>query len=239
MLKIHSIYLKIKGNRAYGRGDVDACLNYYKKACKYKKKGAKETKLLYGNLLLKQGRVEEAHEVFNELLGSKLNEKEELLLKGNISLIEYKKGNLTKAIEILEELDNKNIKATYIYQNLGCFYLLNKDYEKALKFNLEAFSYDSTDKVILDNLGQTYLLQKNYDKATEIYEDLLEQIPNFPEPYYNFALVKLAFNEKKEAIDLLNKALNTKITFLCTLTKKQIEEKIEEIETSNTEQLTN
>lgn len=232
MVSLYSLVMKIKGNKKHSEGKVAECIEYYKKASKAKS-ASNNTKLIYGNLLLKNARIEEAEKVFSELPKKKLEIKDEILLKGNLAVVAYKKGNLNEAISILEELHNNDIKATYIYQNLGCFYIMDVQYDKALNFNLEAYNYDSSDNVILDNLGQSYYFNKYYDKAKEIYDTLLEKEPNFPEPYYNYGLVLLEKGNKEKALEMMNKALKTKISFLCTLTKEDIENKIEEIKALN------
>ena len=151
-------------------------------------------------------------------------------VKQNYALLLWKEGNLPEAIKITEEII-KDYKNTVVYGNLGYFYILDGQKEKALEFNLEAYDFASDDAVICDNLAYSYYLNENYDKAEEIYAELQSRKnpPAFPEVYYNFGLVSLKKGDKEKAKELFEKALLQKFSNLSDLDKDTVEKTIAEL----------
>lgn len=221
--KLYEIIGKLK----YSRGDIEGGLKWLEKASHGRK--SFRTKVLYAYLLLKEGRLEKAERLFEELLNMKLSFDEEMLTKSNYALVLWKKGDIDAAIEMLEEV-NKQYKNSINYGSLGFLYIVKGDMEKALAFNMEAYEYNSANTVILDNLGQTYFLRKEYDQAKEIYEKLISLNPAFPEAYYNYGLVLLAQDCVQMALETMKKSLNYKFSFLSTVTKAEVEAKIADVE---------
>jgi tetratricopeptide (TPR) repeat protein len=184
----------------------------------------------FAYLLLKQGRNEEAGEVMEHVMkGSGLKGNEEINAKSTMALVLWKKGDLDGAVEMLTDLHDKYKNST-VYGSLGYLLMLQGDYKKALGYNLEAYEYNGSDKVIQDNLGQNYYLLGEYDKAQEVYEKLIEESPQFPEPYYFYGKVLIARGKLEEGLESMKKAMNYKFSFLSTTTMEEIEEEIKKCE---------
>ncbi|HHV96555.1 MAG TPA: tetratricopeptide repeat protein [Clostridiaceae bacterium] len=216
------------GRIAYGKGSMQDALKWFERA--YKTGVAKpQTIVSYGYLLLKSGNIEEAENILERLSRRSLSENDRMVLKSNMALVQWKKGNLDEAISTLEEVIKK-YETTNIYGSLGYMLIQKGDLDKALEFNLKASEYNSSSPIIMDNLANTYYLRGNYDKAAEIYENLMESNPTFPEAYYNYALVLKAKKEYTKALETVKKALNYQLTFLSTITKSQIDNLISELE---------
>jgi len=219
---------KVIGSVRYSKGDMDNALRWLKKAYETKKAANPRTAISYAYLLLKAGRLDESEKVFSELLSGKLNSDDRNLAKSNYALLLWKKGNLDEAVNMLEEV-TKEFKTTTVYGSLGYLLILKGDLDRALEFNLEAYDYNSSNTIIQDNLGYTYYLRGEYDKAEEIYKKLLSTNPTFPEAYYNYGLVLIKKGEAAKALEYIEKSLNYKLTFLSTITREEIEAKIEEL----------
>jgi tetratricopeptide (TPR) repeat protein len=219
------------GRTAYGQGNMENALEWFRRS--YKTGVAKpQTVVSYGYLLLKSGNIEDAEHILDILSRRKLSENDRLVLNSNMALVQWKKGNLDEAINTLEEVI-KNYETTNIYGSLGYMLIQKGDLDKALEFNLKASDYNSSNAIIMDNLGQTYYLRGNYDKAVEIYENIMESNPTFPDAYYNYALVLKARKEYLKALETAKKALDYKLSFLSSITKEQIDNLIEELENLN------
>ncbi|MCX7921158.1 MAG: tetratricopeptide repeat protein [Clostridia bacterium] len=214
--------------RKYSKRDMNGAVVWLKKA--YDSGKAKpKTIISYAYLLLKIGRTGEADKVLSELLEKDLKDDDKMLIKSNMALVLWKKGKLDEAIAMLEEL-HRQVKNTTIYGSLGCLLILKGNLDRALKFNLEAYAYNSSNNIIMDNLGNTYYLREEYDKAQEIYQKLMEANPAFPEAYYNYGLVLLRRNESQKALDSFKKALKYQVSFLNTVTSEEIQQRIKELE---------
>jgi len=220
---------KLIGSVRYSKGDMDNALTWLKKAYESNKADPR-TAISYAYLLLKAGRLEESEKVFSELLSGKLNSDDRNLAKSNYALLLWKKGNLDEAINMLEEV-TKEYKTTTVYGSLGYLLILKGDLDRALEFNLEAYDYNSSNTIIQDNLGYTYYLKGEFDKAEEIYKKLVASNPTFPEAYYNYGLVLIKKGDPAKAYEFMEKSLNYKLTFLSTITRYEIEAKIEELKT--------
>ena len=201
-----------------------------------KKKPNIEMKVFYAFYLMKNGDFKSARKVFDEFILpfekdiKKSSKDTNVLLRQNHALLLWKEGNLGEAIKITEGII-KDYKNTVIYGNLGYFYILDGQKEKALEFNLEAYDFASDDAVICDNLAYSYYLNGNYDKAEEIYEELQNRKnpPAFPECYYNFGLVCLKKGDKEKAKELFEKALLQKFSYLSDLDKTTVENALAEL----------
>ena len=68
---------------------------------------------------------------------------------------------------MLEEII-KTYETTTVYGSLGYLLILKGNLENALQFNLKAYEYNPSDKIIQDNLGQNYYLLGQYEKAKDI-----------------------------------------------------------------------
>lgn len=219
------------GRTSYAKGNLQDALTWYKRA--YKSGVAKpQTKVSYAYLLLKTGNIEDAESTLESLSRRKLETNDRMVLNSNMALVQWKKGNLDEAINLLEEVI-KSYETSNIYGSLGYMLIQKGDLDKALEFNLKASEYNSSNAIILDNLGQTYYLKGNYDKAVEIYENLMESNPSFPDAYYNYALVLKARSEFSKALDTAKKALNYELSFLSTITRPQIDNLVNELENLN------
>lgn len=215
-------------------GNVDYINNRLEKAEEKLRKAYKSGRVrpkyisAYAYILLKVGKADEAYSILSKLYESKLNEEEKVHVKTNLALTIWKKGDLDQAVSMFEEIYNE-IKTTNIYGCLGYLLILKGDLDRALQFNLEAYEYNNTGSVIADNMGQTYYLLGEYDKAAEVYEKLISANPSFPEAYYNYGLVLAARNDKDKAVEMMNKALAFRFTYLSTISREEVEAKLAEL----------
>jgi tetratricopeptide (TPR) repeat protein len=217
----------VLGGVKYSKGDKVPALEWYKRASDVK--GCKpKIKSTYGYLLLKEGNVAASEEILQEVMKCKLSTRDENQLKLTYALIKWKQGKLDDAILMVEDVHN-NFRCSTAYESLGYLLILKGDYEKALEFNLEAYDYDSANDVIIDNLGQTYYFMKEYDKALEIYEKLTKKDLAFAEPYYYYGLTLDAKGRREEGIQMLEKALTFKESFLSSVTKSKIQDTLQDM----------
>jgi len=219
--------LAFAGSIKYSRGDLEQSVKWFGRSYKTGRASNRHA-TSYAYLLLKSGKIDESEEVLKKLLASKPDKDDEMYAKSNLALALWKKGDLDAALEILEEVI-ASYKTSAVYGSLGYLRILKGDLAKALEFNLEAYEYNNTNTVILDNLGQTYYLTAQYDKAKEIYETLVSKNPAFPEAYYNYGLLLGKLGQPENALEMVKKSLNYRISFLSTISRDDIEAKIREI----------
>jgi tetratricopeptide (TPR) repeat protein len=218
---------RLIGGTQYSKGNLEQALAWFEKSCNTKK--AKPGAIIsYGYILLKTGHPDKAEQVLLDLLKKKPGKDNEFQIKSNLSLVYWKKGRLDEAVALLEEVIAE-YKTTTIYGSLGYLLIMQGDLDKALKFNLEAYDYNSTNAIILDNLAQNYFLKGMFDESQETYGKLLAQNPSFPEAYYNYALLLVELGQKDKALEMLEKALNSKFSYLSDLTVEKVNKKLEEV----------
>lgn len=184
-------------------------------------------KMLLGYVCLRCGELEDARKHLN-LCKSMMrrDSKERFQIKNLLALVSWKEGNLAEAIEELEEIVAADYKNTQIYQNLGILYNLSDATEKALKFNLEAYDYNSDDLIICDNLADTYAIRGEYETSAKYYAEMMERDPkpHFPEAYYGYGKVLIALGKKEEGLAMIKESLEKPFSYLSIRPKEEIEE---------------
>lgn len=225
---LRPVLYSMKGSKAYSLGRTDEAIKWFGKAYATRKASVR-TSVSYAYILLRNGDPAKADEILKQVLKENGSNVDLPYIKSIMALVLWKKGKVEEAVEMLEEVI-KTYKTTSVYGSLGYLLILKGDLEKALQFNLGAYDYNSSDKIIQDNLGQNYYLLGMYDKANEIYKPLIEKAPGFPEPYYGYSLLLLAMGRRDEALDYMKKALGYKFTYLSTISREEIEAKIKEVE---------
>lgn len=214
------------GSRKYTLGQIEDALKWFKRAYDTKKAGARIS-VSYAYLLLKNAELAKSEEVLQQVLKSNPKAEDITYTKSIMALVLWKKDELDAATDMLIDV-MQTYKTTSVYGSLGYMLILKGDLEKALQFNLEAYDYNSSDKVILDNLGQNYYLLGMYDKSKEIYEALIEKSPTFPEAWFNYGLLLEKLGEPERALENMKKALDYKFSYLCSIRREDIEAKIRE-----------
>ncbi len=185
-------------------------------------------KMNYGYIILREGKSEKAKTILTEASMSAQKPSLKRQIKSILALSVWKSGDLDSAIEMMEEVMGE-FKISTGYQNLGLMYILKGDREKALKFNLEAYDYNPDDLVIADNLAESYALCGQLDKAKDLYEVILEKNPGFPEPYYNYGQILVEEGKQKKGVELIEKSLDKRFSFLSVKTKEDIEKMLAQI----------
>lgn len=214
----------------YSKGDYKGALKIFNVADKIGNLGIGD-KILYGYNCLRLGELEKAKKAFDmAYMLTKPETADRYRVLNLKALLAWKQDDLSSAVEYLEDVYDSGFKSTNMYQNLGIMYNLSGDYDKALKFNLEAYEYNSDDNIIVDNLADTYSLRHEYDEALKIYEDLISRDPEprFPEAYYGYGKVLLALGRNDEAIEMIEKSLTKPFSFLSVMPKEEIEKLLDE-----------
>ena len=218
--------------REFGKGNNEKAIKIFKTAGIIGNLNV-GNRLTYAYILLRSGEVDDALFELNKLLPyTKANTDARYRVKNLIALAYWKQGKLDDAIEELEEIFEDGFKKTLFYQNLGMLYNLSDDTEKALKFNEEAYEFNSDDIIILDNLADANRRSGNIQKAEELYVGMMngENKPKFPEAYIGYAKVLSELGKKDEAKARAEEALTKSFNFLSTITKEEAEEILKEYE---------
>ena len=190
----------------------------------YKHGMTAQQKVTYAYYLLREGKTEKAEQVYNGMLAfGGLKPEERNYIKSNQAILYVKTGRLTEALEILEEIF-PNYKNTNIYGTLGYAYILEGNMEKAEKFCLEAYEFNSDNAVILDNVIQVYTKKGDFETALKYAEELWAKEPTFIEGNYDVAVVFAKSGKLDEAKEALNKALSIEPSFLSNVTHEMINE---------------
>ena len=189
--------------------------------------------LIYAYLILRDGQLDEAETIMNKavVIGKhSLKEQELKAADFNRALITWKRGDISAAIVQLEELYEIGYKTPAFYGSLGSFYLMNKEFEKALELAKEGIEYNSADLVSRDNLGQAYIELGMMDEAESVYKELIPMQPKFLEAYYNYATIL----EKRGALEAARRYYGIALTFdekfLSTVSHDTICEAIERVD---------
>lgn len=222
------LILMFLGNSAYGAGQIDKSIRYYRMAANNIFASIK-IKIAYGYIAIKNGYIDEAEKVLQKYKNVKMGVQDEIRYKSTYGIVLWKKGKIDEAVEIVSKVYEK-YKSTAVYENLGYFLVLSGDYDKAISFNKEAYEYNDSDAGILDNLALSYYLKGEHEKSAEIYEKLMEMNPEFITAYYYYALILIEKEDYKNALENLQKALKCKFSFISLIKKEEIEKKIKEVE---------
>ena len=179
------------------------------------------SKLRYAYLLLKDGDIEIANKKFVLLSMQKLTDERRMRVKAAYALVFWKQGNVSTAIEMLEDVVEK-APNTAVYGSLGYMYVYNNNLTAALEFNQKAYEYNCDDAIILDNLAYTFFKAGEYSKAREFYERLIGMNPSFPEAYYGYACLLAELGDNERAAGMARRALNAEFSFLSMVTRREI-----------------
>ncbi len=188
--------------------------------------------LIFAYLVLRNGELDEAETVMTKatIMGKHALKPEEFqAVKLNRALITWKRGDLSQAIVQLEELYAEGYATAGLYGSLGSFYILNKEYDKALELSKEGIKKLPSDLVILDNIGQAYIGLGMLDDALKVYENLIPRKPGFLEAYYNYATILEKRDRLTKAKHNYETALTLDEKFLSTVTHDEVCEALERI----------
>lgn len=218
------------GKIKFSKGDNEGALKIFKIANTIGNLNTANL-MLYGYILLRSGKPDEAEVQFRRILPmTKRESPDRHKLQNMLALTYWKQGHLEEAIEELEEAIDAGYKTTQIYQNLGILYNLSEDHEKALKFNLEAYDYNDDDNIIMDNLADAYAIKGDLEKSAEIYERLMKRDPEprFPEAYYGYGRVLIKLGNREKGIDMIEKSLTKNFSYMSIMTREEVEKMLEE-----------
>ncbi len=219
--------LMIRGSKVYNKNQEKG-LRYMDKALKTRRLRV-EYILFYGFVCMKAGEFDRAEEILDAAAHKKMRPETACRAAVNRALLVWKKGDLPKAISILEE-QLKQGKDKAVYGTLGQLLILNGQLQHALEINRDAYAFDKYDESITDNLALNLRLCGDLDSSYNLYKELTGKRLGVPVPYYNCGETLYAMGEKEEAIEMMEKALSYPFSKLAVVSRAEIEARIAEIE---------
>lgn len=216
--------LTLRGQNEYVKGNNNKALALLKKAHSMGRTSP-DNNILYAYILLRCGQHEEAAKVLNMVLfSSRLKPAQRMKAKQNLSLVRYRQGDFEEATRLMQEVF-ASYKNSSVYGALGYYKILSHAPD-AMDFALEAYDYNSDDKVIIDNLIQLYLERGQIDRAKELSDKTIAAGNEGVEIYYHAGQVALALGRKQEAHEFFLKAKESPRSFMTTVSEEEVEDRI-------------
>ena len=226
-----SMLYRLKAQIEYGKGNLHNSIKWFSKAANVKNAKA-DVLVNYGFVLLKAGRFDESKQILTKAMSKSITQDAKNFAKSNLALVVWRTGDLDKAIEMLKEVIAE-YKNTAVYGSLGYLLIEKGDLDEALKWNLEAYEYNSDNAIIQDNLAHLYHLRGEMDNADELFEKLMKNQPSFPEAYYDYALYLEDINKAEDARQMYEKSLSCTFSFNNTITKEQVQKALDNLNAQN------
>lgn len=221
LFKKRSLIPYRKGVQEILAGDACVGMEMLRKAYRQGLTHEQQVQVAYAEL--KFGEVREAKKILNLLLmDTKAKPPIKAQVRCMMAIIALQNKELTEAREILETLREDGMVNSNFYATYGYMAILTGEREYYIKANEEAYQYDPNHLVICDNYGLSLFHQGELEKAGDIYSNLIDKNPNFPEAYYNYACVLEKSGDIKKAVDMLSEALNQEFSGVTTIRREVV-----------------
>lgn len=222
----NSYFLGMLGNFYLVSGKTKKAFKTYEKAINKKTRNVSALYAYGIEILKEESRADEAIQLLKR--AENLNTK--VLMDKNIRLAisscYWVKGDIDKAIDTLERLKKEySYVNAHVYTTLGYFYILKKDYEKALECSKAALEDNSQHSAAWDNIGQIYYFQDKYTEAKEAFKKALSYKENMVDSLYYLGLIYESENASDEAANCFKKANSCNISSLNTISREQVTKK--------------
>ncbi len=217
-----------KAVAAHSKGDYRTALKLYEEAYA---KGMDKAGLLrsYSVLLIRLSEFDKALEVLKKMEQMPMTDKERMDQHMNYAIILWQKGQLDRALEILDG-EFRHKKNGQLYSVIGYLKIEKGDAEEALRFNQEAVEYDEEDGVFLDNLAQTYYRLLGDKETAKIWFDkAIARKPKAIDTNYFLALYDIENGDIESAKDRLDTARRGMFSPLNYATPEKIDQKRDEL----------
>ena len=222
LLKKRSLIAYRKGVKEVLGGDSALGMEYLRKAYRQGLTPAQRIQVAYAEL--KFGEERESKKILNLLLmDPKVKPAVKAQARCIMAIIALQNKEILEAKEILESIKAGGFVSSNFYATYGYMAILTAEQEYYTKANEEAYQFNPDNTVICDNYGLSLLHRGELDKAKEIYSQLIEKNPNFPEAYYNYACVLDKSGEYEHAVEMLEEALNQEFSGVTTIHKGAVE----------------
>lgn len=218
-------YWALKAQKAFADADFQGAKKYYKKSLATNR-AKTQVRLNCAYALMRTGDYDEAEEILDEIVRTKVLKKEEMryAAKQARCMVYYKQGRMEEAMADGMELYNDGYRNTNVYGMLGYFKLImNDDIDEATAFCEEAYEYNSDDRDIMDNLSLCYYQKGEYEKAAELSDKILEEAPKFVEAYYHGAQIAVKLGNYKKAKELLTHTDDCRWSTMTTVSHEDID----------------
>ncbi|MBW0159817.1 MAG: tetratricopeptide repeat protein [Sediminibacterium sp. Gen4] len=141
-------------------------------------------KVIQGAFLLQKEDSLASLQLFMEAIGTKRKKDPAIQLAVANAIIDAPKGNLYRAIELLQDAADRDKKNTWIYLSIGDAYRKLYNGSEAVKAYQEAIDADSRNAEAYYKIGKIYQTQNNVDVFTEYYTKAIQADPDFAPVYY-------------------------------------------------------
>ena len=109
--------------------------------------------------------------------------------------------------------DEKRELLNILYENLGFYYFMIKDFNKAIEGYTSSIKYSNSKVSNLSNIGVCYGYLNDFDKAIEIFESLLREHPTCYNTYNKIGFIFLRQRKIKSGLHYLNQYCHYNTTF--------------------------
>lgn len=162
-------------------------------------------KIAKGQLLLMDGKKDEANKLFDEAIGSvKKKDQGEMMIKVARAHVDAKEGDTNKALALLTEAEGKEKKNPELHMTRGDAYRKLANGGAAIEGYMAALSADGKYARAPFMIGKIYLSQDNKTAYVENFEKAVEIDPNFKPALYELYYFNY-FRDVNKAKDYLEK----------------------------------
>lgn len=141
-------------------------------------------KVMQGAVLLNKEDSVTALQLFTEAIGTKRKKDPAIQLAVANAIIDAPKGNLIRAIEILNQAADRDKKNTWIHLSIGDAYRKLYNGSEAVKAYQEAIDADKNNAEAYYKIGKIYQTQNNVEVFTDYYNKTIAADPDFAPVYY-------------------------------------------------------
>lgn len=183
---------------------------------------------LLGIIERRKSNYDDANKYFEDAikLAEENGDKKDMeIIKSNIALVAYNKGDYDTAIEIYNDLEKLQDPDDFIgigitYNNIGLVFQAKKEFDKALEYYLKALKtiqktgYKSLYGHFLGNCGAIYKEKKDYQIALEYYNrslSIAKELNDKKQIGIIFSLIGVVYlelDDLQKSIDNTNNALS-------------------------------
>lgn len=142
-------------------------------------------KVAYGNLLLHQGKKDDAANYFNDALKSTKEKNAGILAAVADAQINAEQGDANYAVDLLNKAIKRDKKNAALYALLGDAYLKMSNGSEAFKAFQHATEIDDKYAPAFHKLGKIFLSQKNPEMYLEYFKKAIAADPNYAPSLYS------------------------------------------------------